>query len=172
MKHTADQILEKLKTKFPQTAFTWQTPENGDASLIVPADHLVPVVQFLKDSSELAFDFLMSVSAFDGLKWLEGDAAQMIEVTYHLHSYQHRHTFIVKVRAPRQNGQIPTLTGLYGCADFQEREVFDHFGVAFIGHPNLKRILLPDDWVGHPLLKDYEEQAEYNGMGTTRPSML
>ena len=146
------------------------TPENGDAYAFVPADKIDVIAAFLKQSPDLSCDFLMSVSAFDAMKL--GETEQHIEVTYHFYSYAHRHTVILKVKTPRAGGVVKTLCGLYGCANFQEREVFDHFGVKFDGHPDLRRILLPDDWVGFPLLKDYVEQEEYNGMATTRPSLL
>ena len=171
MKHTQEQLVEKLKGKFSTVDLQWVKPENGDAYFMVPTAEIANVLQYLKESSELAFDFLMNVSAFDGLKWVEG-GGDFVEVTYHMHSYKHRHTLVLKVRTPRVGGKVPTVTHLFGCADFQEREVFDHFGVTFVGHPNLIRILLPDDWTGFPLLKDYQEQEEYNGIATTRPSML
>jgi NADH-quinone oxidoreductase subunit C len=170
MRLNESQIGDKIKAQFPDLAIEWTAPENGDKALVVPADKIDVLVAFLKSAPELSFDFLMSVSAFDRLKYVEN--GNDIELTYHFYSYQHRHAIVLKARVPRQNGSIKSLTALYGCADFQEREVFDHFGVTFEGHPNLRRILLPDDWVGYPLLKDYKEEEEYNGIATTRPSLL
>lgn len=170
MKLSEEQIFERLKMGLPDIAAEWVTPANGDRYAVVPADKIDRVAVFLKDTPELFFDFLMNVSAFDAMKL--GENRTDIELVYHFYSYRHRHAFHVKVKTPRLNGVVNTLCPLYGCANFQEREIYDHFGVKFNGHPDLRRILLPDDWVGHPLLKDYQEQEEYNGIGTTRPSML
>lgn len=169
MKLNELEILEKIKAKFVDVAFEWQDQRNGSHYVYVPQNQLHAVVTFLKETPELAFDFLMNLSAFDASKLSEG--LTHIEVTYHFYSYKHRHSFVVKVKLPR-GGSVQSLAGLYGAANFQEREVFDHFGVKFEGHPALTRILLPEDWVGHPLLKDYQEEEEYNGIGTTRPSLL
>lgn len=163
-KLTEDQILKALQSKFESIELKWVNEFNGDHYLIVPADRILDVVTHMKSESSLAFDYLMNVSALD--------TKENLEVTYHLYSYTHRHTFILKAVVARQGAEVPTLSHLYGTAIFQEREVYDHFGVKFKNHPDMRRILLPDDWVGHPLLKDYQEQEEYNGIGTTRPSML
>jgi len=157
-------IAKMVQDNFADLACEWVEPENGDSYLFVPGDKIQDVAQFLKETWDLSFDYLMSVSAFD--------TPDHIEVTYHFHSYKHGHTIVIKVKTPRENGEVNTIVDLYGAANFQEREVFDHFGVKFKGHPDLRRILLPDDWVGFPLLKDYKEQEEYNGMGTTRPPLL
>lgn len=158
------EILKKIQDKFSGMALEWMDSLNGSHALFVPADKIDQVVQYLKEDEALSFDYLMNLSAFD--------AKEYIEVTYHLHSYQHRHSFVLKIKAVRIGGEVNTLTGLYGTAIYQEREVYDHFGLKFKGHPDLRRILLPDDWIGYPLLKDYKEQEEYNGMATTRPSLL
>lgn len=158
------QIAQKIKDHFADFPLEWVEPENGDSYLYVSGDCIQDVICFCKQTPELDFDYLLNLTAMDG--------KEHIEVVYHLHSYRHGHTFELKVKVPRQNGEVNTITSIYGAANFQEREVFDHFGVKFKGHPNLKRILLPDDWVGYPLLKDYKEQEEYNGMGTTRPPLL
>lgn len=164
MKLSATDIISKIKTQLPEVALEWVEPENGDKYAFVPADKIDAVVAFLKSDKNLSFDYMMNLSAFD--------AKEHIEVTYHLYSYQHRHSITLKVKAVRLNGAVNTLCALYGAANYQEREVYDHFGVKFTGHPDMRRILLPDDWVGHPLLKDYQEQEDYNGIGTTRPSLL
>lgn len=163
-KLSEDQILKSIQAKFEGVEFKWVTEFNGDNYLVVPNDKIAEVIGFIKSEPALAFDYLNNVSALD--------TKENLEVTYHLYSYEHRHSFVLKAVTARENVSLPTITHLYGTALFQEREVYDHFGVKFAGHPDLRRILLPDDWVGHPLLKDYNEQEEYNGIGTTRPSML
>ena len=157
-------IANQLKTKLPELSLDWVVAEKGDSALFVPADKTVEVASALKSDPALSMDFLMNLSAFD--------EKEHIEVTYHFYSYKHRHKLNIKVKAARGGGVVASLCSVYGTANFQEREVFDHFGVTFSAHPDMRRILLPDDWVGFPLLKDYQEQEEYNGIGTTRPPLL
>ncbi len=96
----------------------------------------------------------------------------MIEVVYHLFSYRHRHAVVVKAAASRDAPTLPTVSTVWRAAIWQEREIFDLLGVVFTGHPDLRRILLPEDWVGHPLRKDYVEPTEYHGISTKRESLL
>ena len=96
----------------------------------------------------------------------------VIEVVYNLYSYPHRHLFTLKVEAPRDNPVVPTVSGVWSHADWQEREAFDLLGVVFDGHPDLRRILMPEDWPGHPLRKDFVEPEEYHGISTSRESLL
>jgi NADH-quinone oxidoreductase subunit C len=79
---------------------------------------------------------------------------------------------VIKVDLPRDKPQVPSLASLWKSADWNEREQFDLFGVEFIGHPDLRRIMMPDDWVGYPCRKDYKEADSYRGMPTTRPNTL
>ena len=94
-----------------------------------------------------------------------------LEVVYHLSSFTHRHRFVLKIVLPRwkddQAGklpEVPSVTSLWKAADWHEREVFDLSGVWFTGHPDLRPILTSEDWVGHPLRKDYEFPLEYHGI--------
>jgi NADH-quinone oxidoreductase subunit C len=96
----------------------------------------------------------------------------VIEVVYHLLSYRHRHAFVLKVEAARAAPVIPTVEVVWKAANWHEREVYDLFGVDFPGHPDLRRILLPDDWVGHPLRKDYQEAGGYHGISNVRENPL
>jgi NADH-quinone oxidoreductase subunit C len=147
-----------------------------DPHVTVAPQDLVEVMAFLKSEPSLAFDLLHNISGVDYLELDPKKAPKAgfephLEVVYHLQSFQHRHRFTVKVVLPRwKDGkagelpEVPTLTGLYGSADWHEREVFDLVGVHFTGHPNLVRILLAEDWEGHPLRKDYELPLEYHGI--------
>jgi NADH-quinone oxidoreductase subunit C len=130
-----------------------------------PAD-LIACARTLRDDPDLACDFLQNLTAVDWPK------AETIEVVYHLFSYRHRHEIVVKTQVPRAQPRLPSLTSLWNNADWLEREQYDLLGVVFEGHPDLRRLLLPDDWVGHPMRKDYHEAAEYRGMPTTRPSPM
>src|SRR5205823_11938353 len=116
----------------------------------------------------LRFDCLMNLSVVDALKSRPG----IITVVYHLYSYAKRHAFIVKVELDRNGPSVPSVEPVWKAADWLEREQFDLMGVTFEGHPDLRRIMLPDDWVGHPLRKDYVEQAHYHQISTTRESPL
>jgi NADH-quinone oxidoreductase subunit C len=112
------------------------------------------------------FDFLQNLTAVDWIK------EERIEVVYHLWSYAARVGCVVKIDLPRAQPEVPSVADLWRAADWYEREQFDLLGVAFVGHPDLRRILLPDDWPGHPMRKDYVEASDYRGMPTTRPSTL
>lgn len=144
-----------------------------DAFLRVLSARLLEVLQALRDEPDLRFDFLQNLTAVD---WPEtgkaGGAAPRIELVYHLYSYPHRHEIVVKVDLPRISPRAPSAVRLWPVANWLEREQFDLLGVIFDGHPDLRRLLLPDDWVGHPMRKDYREAAGYRGMPTTRPSPI
>ncbi len=127
---------------------------------------IVGVCTYLKTDPALAFDCLSNQSGVDYPKRDE------IEVVYHLISYRLRHACVLKVSVPRDNPSMPSVCGVWRTANWQEREIFDLLGVVFDGHPDLRRILLPEDWVGHPLRKDFVEPTEYHGISTKRESML
>jgi NADH-quinone oxidoreductase subunit C len=143
--------------------------------VVDPAD-LLAVCQFLRDDPRLTFEMLNCIS---GVDYLEPDAKKAakagfephFEVVYHLQSFTHKHRFVLKVILPRWQGntpgdipEVPSVTSLWAAANWHERETFDLAGVRFVGHPELTRILLADDWVGHPLRKDYEFPLEYHGI--------
>jgi NADH-quinone oxidoreductase subunit C len=116
--------------------------------LAVPPTKLVELCSFLKSDPTLSFDFLSFVTSID---WKD-----RFEVVYYLFSSQHKHKLVLKVTAPdRANPEVPTVTEVWASADWQEREIFDLMGIRFAGHYNMRRILLPEDWEGHPLRKDY-----------------
>jgi NADH-quinone oxidoreductase subunit C len=116
----------------------------------VDAKALGAVARVLHDDADLDFDFMIYMTAVDY------PAEDKITLVYHFWSYQHRHAFMVKADVAREAGRAATVAGVYVGADWYEREVYDLFGVAFDGHPDLRRIMLPDDFVGHPLLKDFK----------------
>ena len=127
---------------------------------------IVAVCTFLKSEPDLAFDCLSNQSGIDY------PARNEIEVVYHLFSYRLRHACVLKVGVSRDNPALASVVGVWRTANWQEREIFDLLGVVFDGHPDLRRILLPEDWVGHPLRKDFVEPTEYHGISTKRESML
>ena len=127
---------------------------------VVAAEAIDEVAAFCKLEPDLAFDNLMCLSAVDYNK----ETPPRMEVVYHLFSYKHAHTFVLKVMLPRENPALPTVEGVWGVANWHEREAYDLFGITFTGHSDLRRILLPDDWIGYPLRKDWVDPDFYNGM--------
>jgi NADH-quinone oxidoreductase subunit C len=174
-KKTFAEIAAVLQERFGDKVQP-KTPDGCDPwSVVAPAD-LLDVCRFLKEDDRLRFDTLNCVS---GVDWLEPDPKKAakagfephMEVAYHLQSFPHTHRFVVKVILPRWKDnrqgvlpEVPSVTSLWRSADWHEREVYDLSGVLFTGHPDLTRILLADDWVGHPLRKDYEYPLEYHGI--------
>jgi len=146
--------------------FTADAAVTKDPCFKVKPERWLEVARLLREEPELAFDFLNCVTAVDFIK------ENKIQVVYHLYSYPHRHEAVVKVDLDRAKPEVPSVDSVWKAANWQEREQFDLFGVEFLGHPDLRRILMPDDWVGFPCRKDYKEAAEYRGMPTTRPSPM
>ena len=132
----------------------------GSPFAVVTAEAIAEVAAFCRNDPELAFDNLMCLSAVDFPK----ETPPRMEVVYHLYSYVHLHTFALKVQLPRENPALPTVEGVWGVANWHEREAWDLFGIVFTGHSDLRRILLPDDWEGHPLRKDWQDPEYYNGL--------
>jgi NADH/F420H2 dehydrogenase subunit C len=121
----------------------------GDWTMIVPASRLLDVAQFLRDTPETAFDFCSDVTASD---W--PTRPQRFDVVYCLYSTRHRRRVRLKVRAAESEG-VPSVSRIWPSANWLEREVYDLFGVNFTGHPDRRRILMPEDWQGFPQRKDY-----------------
>lgn len=122
----------------------------GDETIIVAPARWLEVHRTLRQQPEFAFDFLMDVTAVDYL----GEEVRF-EVVSHLYASTHRHRLRVKARVPEKDPAIASLTPIWRAANWLEREAFDMFGVRFEGHPDLRRILMYEEFVGHPLRKDY-----------------
>jgi len=162
---TFEEIQQRLAAKFGERIGAL-APANKDASLLVQAADILEICRFAKDDEALVFDCLMNLSTVDWPK------KNQIEVVYHLWSYRRRHGFVLKVALDRAKPEIASITSVWKSADWLEREQFDLMGVQFTGHPDLRRIMLPDDWVGHPLRKDYAEQPQWHNITTTRDNSL
>jgi NADH-quinone oxidoreductase subunit C len=168
-------FLDRLKKKFGD-GITGANSEAVDPWIEVSPDALVDVCTYLRDEKDLRFNYLNCVSAVDYFEADEKKAAKTgwdphLELVYHMWSIPHKASLVLKVILPRWKGgkpgelpEVPTVSGVWSTADWHEREVYDLSGVRFIGHPNLRRILCPEDWVGHPLRKDYEMPLEYHGI--------
>jgi NADH-quinone oxidoreductase subunit C len=123
------------------------------------AEDLSAVCIYLKRTPGFYFDFLNCITCVD-----KGPQDGNLDLIYHLSSLPLEHSLILKVSLPRDGGIAPSVEALWKTADWHEREIFDLFGLRFRGHPDLRRILLPADWEGHPLRKDYVEQTHYHGI--------
>lgn len=122
-------------------------------TIVVLADRLIEVCCALRDAPDLGFAFLADVTAVD---WWPREPR--FEVVYHLASIERRLRLRLKVRVPGERPLLPTVSHLWASANWQEREVWDLFGIVFDGHPDLRRLIMPEDWEGHPLRKDYPVQ--------------
>ncbi len=162
---TAEQIHLKLSARFAEAIGPLQPP-NKDPFCVLDAAQLVEICRYLKSEPSLAFDFLQDETATDHPK--EG----LIKLVFHFYSYSHRHMFVAKVELPRANPEVDTLEGVWKAANWMEREIYDLFGVNFKGHSDLRRIVLPYDWVGNPLRKDYAEAGGYRDISNVRDNPL
>src|SRR4051812_49386610 len=172
---TSAQIIEVLEQKFGEKIRAKKLDGIDPFVVVVPSD-LPDVCRFLRDDSRLRFDILNCISGVDYLELDPKKAPKAgfdphTEVVYHLQSFGHVHRFVVKVILPRWKDdkpgelpEVPSVTSLWRAADWHEREVYDLSGIWFTAHPSLTRILLSEDWVGHPLRKDYEFPLEYHGI--------
>ena len=129
--------------------------ERGDATAIVPPGRLVEVLRFLRDEAQ--FDMLMDLSGVDYLEY-PGRSGPRFEVVYHLYSLGRNKRIRVKVGVDAAQPEVPTVIELWPAANWMEREVWDMYGVRFAGHPDLRRILLYEEFEGHPLRKDYPKE--------------
>lgn len=121
-------------------------------TFIIPPDKMHALAFQLKKAPDMAFDYLFCVSGVDMVKYLE--------VVYHLESTIHKHQVVLKVRtSDRENGAVDTVCDIWRTAEFHEREVYDLLGIRFNNHPDLRRLFLDENWVGHPLRKDYVDEV-------------
>ncbi len=137
------EVARFLDGAAPGSVSSW-----GPAGVVVHRESLLPACKALKDSADHDTDFLVAITGVDYVEYFE--------VVYHLLSLRHNHALVLKTRASgRESPSVPSVTSLWQGADLQEREVWDLMGVAFEGHPNMKRILTWEGFPGHPLRKDH-----------------
>ena len=158
------EILEYLQSQMPSVELAAETPQVGDPWVAVSAPQLREVCLKLRDDPKLAFDYLRCLSGVD--------LGDRMAAVYHLLSLRHRHGLVLKVILDRDAPQLDSVQDIWRVANWFEREAWDLLGIRFAGHPDLTRIMLPADWVGHPLRKDYQQQPEYHGIPTTRLDLL
>lgn len=146
---TAEEILRQIQTRFGKEVRTAEV-RRGEACLTIKGDRNFEVCRFVKD--ELGYDYLNCLS---GVDWI---AENELEVVYNISSLKQPGKITLRARVPRNEPVLRSVVPLWGTADWHEREAFDLFGIHFENHPDLRRILLPEDWIGHPLRKDYRDE--------------
>jgi len=143
-------IAEKIKEIFPEEVLDVRE-FRGQVSVTLRKNRLRDISRYLHDDPDLYFDYLIDVCGVDYL----GKKGKRFEVVYHLYSIKHRHAIRLKAEVSGEDSSIDSVTPVWIGANWHEREVFDLFGIKFNGHPDLRRILMPEDWEGYPLRKDY-----------------
>lgn len=152
----AQAIFETLKGKFGDAVVELQSEGFSPAFVVVAPAAVKEIARFLKDDPALSFDSLMCLSGVD--------YKEKFAVAYHLSSMRLRHAIGMKAYLPREAPSLPSVDDVWPTANFHEREAFDLFGIVFDGSKDLRRILLPEDWEGHPLRKDYKYPDFYHGI--------
>jgi NADH-quinone oxidoreductase subunit C len=185
---SAETVIERLREALPDAGVSLRKNPgpSGQHSLLVDAECLMDVCRFLRDT--LAFDLLSNVTGVDWPDAAKADAVAVpaegegtasaggfLEVLYHLYSASRREGPLVlrarTVDRERKN-QIPSVVSVYRSAEFQEREIFDLYGVEFTGHPDLRRILMWDEFEDHPMRKDYVAPDDYEYEPTPHDAVL
>ncbi|HYN95572.1 MAG TPA: NADH-quinone oxidoreductase subunit C [Pilimelia sp.] len=165
-----DEAYDALEEAFPALDATIEKVivDRGELTLHIRSQHIAEVCQVMRDDQSLRFELCSSVSGVDYL----GSDERRFHIVYHLTSMTYRRQIRLEAAVPLDNPRLPSVTSVYPTADWQERETYDMFGVIFEGHPGLTRILMPDDWEGHPQRKDYPlggVPIEYKGAEVPPP---
>ena len=151
--------LEKLVGRFGDDIVSTHSAF-GDDTALVRREKIVEICTFLRDDPDLVFDFAMDLTCVDYL----GEEPRF-EVVYHLYSFAKKHRVRIKARVPEEDPVIDTVIPVWVGMDWYEREAYDMYGIVFRNHPNLKRILMYDQFVGHPLRKDYPKARRQPTIG-------
>ncbi|WP_110240968.1 NADH-quinone oxidoreductase subunit C [Nocardioides gilvus] len=165
---TADVLTERLAADGLEQAVESVVVDKGEITFHVRREDVTAVMSVLRNDEKLRFEFLSSVSGVN----YPADQGREMHVVYQLLSMSYNRRIRVEVTAPEADPHVPTVVPLYPTADWQEREAWDMFGIIFDGHPSLTRILMPDDWPGHPQRKDYPLggiPVEYKGATVPPP---
>ena len=153
---TSEEIVEKVKASLTDAIQDTALPQ-GDAVIFVAPDCLQKLAAFLKDDPSLKFDYLSDVS---GVDYLNEEREPRFEAVYILYSIDHQHSIRVRVGIDEDNPSVPTVSELWKGALYPEQELFDMFGIHIEGHPKNERLIMPKEWSGYPLRKDYPLTTE------------
>ena len=146
----AQEILTALQQRFPNDVLSTHS-EHGDETAVIARERMLDIFAWLKTSAETDMIMLSDLTAVD----YQGKKTPRFEVVYHLHSLSKGARLRIKVELEQNDARLDSISGLYESANWTEREVWDMYGIRFDGHPDLKRILLYEEFEGHPLRKDY-----------------
>ncbi len=146
----AQVVLDRLRRKFGDAILETHS-DHGNETAVVARERLLEIAEFLRDDPELAFDMPIDNTAVDFF----GKRALRFDVVWHLYSVKKKHRVRIKVRVSEDDPTVPSLTPVWRGMNWFEREAWDLYGIRFTGHPNLKRVLMYEEFVGHPLRKDY-----------------
>jgi len=150
----SQKVVQVIAERFPAAVISshaWR----GDDTVVLEREYLVEVCRFLKHDPEMAFNLPVDVCGVDYL----GHREPRFEVVYHLYSVTHRHRVRLKVQVPEDDCEVPSVISVWRGVDWFEREAWDMYGVRFAGHPDLRRILMYEEFEGHPLRKDYPQRG-------------
>ncbi len=160
-KQTSPEVLTVLANQFPGKVQS--TCVNlGDSEAMVTREAVPEIMRFLRDDKRTDFKMLADLTAVDRLKL---DVQPRFQMVYHLYSVRLKHRLRIKADVPEEDPVVPSLVPVWPIANWFEREVWDMFGIRFTGHPNLKRILMYEEFKGHPLRKDYPVNARQPKIG-------
>jgi NADH-quinone oxidoreductase subunit C len=144
-----EKVIEKLNIKYADAVLE-ANEFRSELTIIISKEHIVEVCRFLKEDEELAFDLLADLCGID-----MNTQENRFGVIYNLYSLKNKHRIRLKTFTEEENPKVPTVTGVWGTANWHERETYDMFGIIFEGHPDLRRIYMPDEFEFHPLRKDF-----------------
>jgi NADH-quinone oxidoreductase subunit C len=147
-------VLDRLRARFGASLVETHA-HRGDHTAVVERAAIVDVLRFCRDDAELGFDMLSDLTAVDFLKFPGREDGPRFEVVYHLYSVAHNHRVRLKVRVDEDHAVVPTAVSVWPIANWLEREVWDMFGIRFEDHPDPRRLLMYEEFVGHALRKDY-----------------
>jgi NADH-quinone oxidoreductase subunit C len=157
-KEAAQKILDSIRSsivsQFGEDVLEDSLLAKYQPTFVIKREHWRDVAEFLKNDKELLFDYPEAMAGTDY------PAQGYIEVVLYLYSMKHGYFITIKTRSPRDNAEVPSLTPIFQGVNWEEREIYDLLGVTFAGHPDLRRIMMPEDYEGHPLRKDFSVWKE------------
>lgn len=156
---TFEELHTNLLKNFGETIIQGTDQNATPKAILVDPKSIHQVMTFLHEDEQLYFDMLSCLTGLDN-----GPEVGTMEVIYNLYSIPYDQSLMIKVTLPRDQPEIESICSIWHTANWHEREVFDLLGIKSLNHPDLRRILLPNDWEGHPLKKDYQEQEKYHGV--------
>lgn len=164
---TFEEIIGLLAQRFGPAIILAQDPHASPPAVHIPSQHIAEIGQMLHEHKKTYFDYLACITALDN-----GPEANTLELIYNLYSIPYDLQLMLKVVVDRNKPEeplpaVPSVSHIWRGANWHEREAYDLMGIRFTEHPDLRRILLPADWEGHPLRKDYTVQKQYHGIETT-----